>query len=345
MTSELVHGTNRGQTQAFIFVVVAALCITFLCRRSSRFSGMYTPPDYKNTSAGDPDYVVLHDFMRHLDDSNITCVEALPSVPVSICIYPQGADSCISRSIEKRGVWERDIHREILKFLNFSDKTGFVDIGANIGAHSLDVAKLGYSVIGVEPVAGNIIRIHKAVVLNGVQDRYTLLENALSNARGCVRMRASAESNKGTYVIVKNERIDCETRAAMSTKTILLDDLLDFASFTHAVLKVDAEGSEPDIFSTPLQFFNKVPVIAIFMEFQFLTKMFRTYRSVELYHKVQSMVDYFVHLGFVPYAIGSACELTSLWRFWPQDVVWIRKSAVHWYHERSPNQTCIAPKR
>ena len=36
----------------------------------------------------------------------------------------------------------------------------FLDIGANLGVHSLYVAKLGYRVVAVEPQENNLIKVN-----------------------------------------------------------------------------------------------------------------------------------------------------------------------------------------
>ncbi len=86
---------------------------------------------------------------------------------------------------------------QMLELLQFStDEATFVDIGAHVGPHALYAAALGYPgewnlfflnnnfsifipVVAVEPAPFNLLRIHKSVILNQFQDRFTLLPYAM----------------------------------------------------------------------------------------------------------------------------------------------------------------------
>ena len=55
----------------------------------------------------------------------------------------------------------------------------FIDIGAHVGSHGMMAATLGYSVVFVDPLKENHLRIHKATRLNKFEDRVTLLPYAM----------------------------------------------------------------------------------------------------------------------------------------------------------------------
>ena len=62
-----------------------------------------------------------------------------------------------------------------------------IDIGSNIGLYSLFSSKLGRDVLSVEPFKDNIIRFHKAVKIQGLENRITLLNNVVYNKPGIIK--------------------------------------------------------------------------------------------------------------------------------------------------------------
>ena len=82
-----------------------------------------------------------------------------------MCIHDEGTDSEISAYVRKEGGYEKSISRTIKALLGINKphegnkKTIFLDVGANLGMHTLYAAKLGYPVWAVEPQKKNIIKV------------------------------------------------------------------------------------------------------------------------------------------------------------------------------------------
>ena len=85
-----------------------------------------------------------------------------------ICVYKSEEDRYVSNSILKHGTWELGISIIIKLLLEQSDQNIlFLDVGANLGIHSLYAASLGYRVVAIEPQEKNLIKVsiyfHKTV--------------------------------------------------------------------------------------------------------------------------------------------------------------------------------------
>jgi FkbM family methyltransferase len=69
-----------------------------------------------------------------------------------------------------------------------------LDVGANIGFYSLLAAKLGRTVVAVEPMIDSIQRLHRASQLDGTAARIRVIHNAVADHRTQVTLRASGDN-------------------------------------------------------------------------------------------------------------------------------------------------------
>ena len=87
------------------------------------------------------------------------CVNSTTNPGFVVCTHNPSVDVFISASILENGIWEPEISK-ILKIILIEYPTAwFLDLGANIGFHSLFAAKLGHQVLAVEPQTKNMIRV------------------------------------------------------------------------------------------------------------------------------------------------------------------------------------------
>ena len=78
-----------------------------------------------------------------------------------ICVYEAQKDIWVSKSILEKGTWEPQISLTVKLLLEqMNQDIMFLDIGANLGIHSLYAAKLGYRVVAVEPQENNLIKVN-----------------------------------------------------------------------------------------------------------------------------------------------------------------------------------------
>lgn len=127
-----------------------------------------------------------------------------------------------------------------LEYANAHSDWLVIDVGAQIGQYSLFAAKLGRDVVAIEPFFDNIIRFHKAVVSENLQDRIRLITNAVSDERGqiqslqrmddniggqfLIRTNASSSSSAQMRVYTREDRV----KNKYLVETIWLDDIIDY---------------------------------------------------------------------------------------------------------------------
>ncbi|XP_067667257.1 uncharacterized protein [Haliotis asinina] len=153
------------------------------------------------------------------DEHYVKTVLHSPAGDLPIFVHPKKIDMIVSRYVIEGKVWEHD---QIKKFHDIAKQDGdmqFVDIGGNIGIYGLTIAKLGRTVLFVEPLLKNVQKLCNSVRAGKYSDVY-VIHNALSSTRFKVGFR-TYEGNVGATK-VKNASSSGETAQA-----VLLDDLLE----------------------------------------------------------------------------------------------------------------------
>ena len=186
-------------------------------------------------------HCVEHDFTQVIDTSDpkqFECVHTRGDVPdIIICLYPDENDVIISKAIRKAGAFEPRLSRMIANAMKRYPKSKFLDIGANIGMHTLSLAKLGYDVISVEPKWSTIQRLHKGVNLNHLSNKITLLTMGLSDVRETLTLHSSAAHPGGSSIQPGHPRVKNLTD---TIKTVFMDDLLEvIAAGQELVVKME----------------------------------------------------------------------------------------------------------
>ena len=140
----------------------------------------------------------------------------------------------------------------------------FVDIGANIGYHTLHLARhVGEKghIYAFEPDEENYALLEKNVQINGINN-VTLIKKAVSNKVGTAKLYLS-DINKADHQIYKTKEI----RKAIVIETTTLDDY--FASYSGSIdfIKMDIQGSEYLAFKGMRSILKKYPNIKMVMEY------------------------------------------------------------------------------
>jgi FkbM family methyltransferase len=149
-----------------------------------------------------------------------------------------------------REVWFQEIYR-----LPFDSPSGvLLDLGANIGMTSVWLAKrFSFAqVIAVEPDPNNAALVRQNFDLNGISGE--VLEAAIGPMEGIVRFGPSELSNLGKL----------SESGSLSVPMISVDTIIDKCMVTKfALMKVDIEGGEQDLFDGPTEWLARTEAIII----------------------------------------------------------------------------------
>ena len=285
-----------------------------------------------------PKYCNVHDFKQYLDLTDPLQYECInvSTVPIvtdlKVCLHQ---NDLVSNYMRKHKCWERYLTPNILNALKTFPKSTFLDIGANIGAHSLTAAKLGWNVVAVEPNPETVKRLHKSVNLNNLQDQYLLVHNAVSDTRTKLTLFHEPK-NFGASSIVWERSGEGPT-----VDTILFDDLLEVFPANDAVIKMDIEAAEPRALNQSRAFFKQVKVHVIFMEWALIGKIpFRsdTAPGHAERNRTVYMIDYLKSMGFRPSHSFNLKNIKYLddipFVKWPGDIIWINQDSLKYINSK-----------
>lgn len=120
-----------------------------------------------------------------------------------------------------------------------------LDLGSNIGLHSIILRKLGYEVVAVEPDPKHIFQLKKNLYHNQIQD-IQLLEKAVSTQTGHADFLRVEGNTTGSHLAGSRGKSPYGKVSKFSVETIALTELLELFSETTLV-KMDVEGFEADL--------------------------------------------------------------------------------------------------
>lgn len=173
-------------------------------------------------------------------------------------LWFDGADTLLIQWVRSQGVWEADV----MKLLGRTLRPGgvFVDVGANVGFHTVLAAQLvGETgrVFAVEPAPWTLQLLRANVWRSGVD--VTVLPVAASTDRGTVRLALEPEHRSGAHLTESAEGV-------VEVEAVPLDELLpDVAA---DVIKVDVEGAEPLVLRGAARLIDRSPQLVVVVEFR-----------------------------------------------------------------------------
>jgi FkbM family methyltransferase len=175
-----------------------------------------------------------------------------------VCETPHGIfmvdprDKEIGRSLLVHGEFEYHEKRDWFEFIPKSSDKLFVDIGANIGTTSIPILldKCVGRVLAFEPDPDNFHLLQYNIGANGLGNRITAVQCALSNSSGTVRFERSAENfgdHRVRYQDLPGGSYNEGTRTTIEVPCMTLDDILGREAIDAgriAAVKCDTQGSE-----------------------------------------------------------------------------------------------------
>ena len=269
------------------------------------------------------DYVIAHDFAVSVDGLElIDCVRLKTEPQFDICVYPPSVDVFISRALLRSGSWEPEISDSIVTSLRENPGAGFLDIGANIGAHSLRAAALGRPVVMLEPLAANVKRLHKSVLRNNMTSRVRLLENAVCDMRSRRTLHVTLGNLGGNTLDrkltpgeMRNETVTC----------IVMNDVTPLLPFRSAVMKIDVEGFEHRALSHAEELLERVDICAIYMEWLNMKRVLRDASRPDDAVLIQNMLQMLSRHSYTPSSLQHETLDAARALDWPNDVVWRKR--------------------
>ncbi|OWF40929.1 uncharacterized protein LOC110463123 [Mizuhopecten yessoensis] len=242
---------------------------------------------------------------------------------LDIYIHDPKKDIWVSGALANGQIWESGLVNLILTTLKKEKDAAFLDIGANLGVYSLFAAKQGVNVISIEPLMVNVQRMCTSIRAGHLSDKMTIVRGALSDMSENVTLGIDANNVGGSFVIqnqnenkVKASHVEGQHSDVVMSAT--LDDLLNLPdfNFSRVVIKMDVEGYEHKVVRGGVEFFDKVAVPTILMEWEF-------HKGAE---SGTEIIKFFGSRNYIAYDPMENTFLDSkLSRSWPHEIVWRKK--------------------
>jgi len=172
-------------------------------------------------------------------------------------------DSALSSILLEAGELEPGVRRLIQKILHPTDV--FVDVGANIGMHTIAAGKnvqQGGRVIAFEPYPPTMHLLEQSIFLNGLAETVELKPYAVANVAGEVPFYMGATSGHHSLYVPA----DASPLKTVSVPVVRLDDVLG-RDLIVKLVKVDVEGAEIDVVKGGLSILQAQSNIGLIVEF------------------------------------------------------------------------------
>lgn len=246
----------------------------------------------------------------------------------SVKIFTHSLSDGISSIISRAGAFEVKTINRMLYHLQQDPHMNLIDIGTNVGQHCIAAALIGRDSIAIDAAKSNIEHVCASAHYLNIGSRITLIHNILSDSNGKREFRYSASKSDFGSIHVDSDgiwdKMKKQYKTYFSLKTVeenstTLDDLLlipQIHKFQKVFIKVDVEGHEHRVLLGAKEFFKRLDVQGIIMEWAWHVKR----QSSEI---IKTLLT---EWKFKPFKMFSTTEsdLSSIHSdLWPQDVLWL----------------------
>ncbi len=201
------------------------------------------------------------------------------------------------------GSYELPTVRFIRRLLRDGDTV--FDIGAQIGYLTLmsKLARKGVTVWSFEPEKTNAIKLRENLSLNNF-DMTHVVEKAVSNVSGSIRLYLSKDHNAGTHSTIPNESTIDVTRF-VDLPAIRLDDFAKEQGISKlALIKIDVEGGELEVIEGAREVLHTLQPVVIAE----LSDAIQESRGSTTQEFKRILLD----LGYLPFRIQNDGRLTEV---------------------------------
>jgi FkbM family methyltransferase len=174
-------------------------------------------------------------------------------------------DHAVLRSLVDSGDLEAGVRKLIERFLGVGDT--FVDVGANVGVHTLCAARAMRgrgSIVAFEPFPRTCELLSKSILLNGFAEICEVHQAAVATQTGERELHLGKVS--GHHSLIELDRSVSANGSTISVPVVRLDDVL-MAGRRVDLLKIDVEGVELEVIAGARRIFTENPDIAVIVEF------------------------------------------------------------------------------
>lgn len=193
------------------------------------------------------------------------------------------------------GTWEREILSFVTKYLE--DKMVVLDIGANIGQHSLIFSRFSKKVIAFEPIPKLCEQFEKSIKLNCFKN-IEVHNCAIGETKGIKKIFLEHNHMGGSSMKIEHNRI--------GSIEIIVQALDDLVQERVDFVKVDTEGYEPNVILGNKNFFLRNQPI-IWLEF--------TPKSYDLDgdFSTENLLYFFIEQGYKIYSFKQSKYLENFY--------------------------------
>lgn len=195
-----------------------------------------------------------------------TCTIYYKDDPTNICVYQMESDY-VSKMIS----WNKKFYEwDLLEYIDthYHEQQNILDIGANIGNHSLFFAKYikCNHIYAFEPMYENIEIFKKN--LENFSDKCTLFEVALGNQENDMIIYNSEKNNNGGFSLASHHN-----SYEVGTTHVVTLDSFNFKNIS--LIKLDVENYEIDVLKGGKQtIINSKPMIILENNFHYFSNIY-----------------------------------------------------------------------
>jgi FkbM family methyltransferase len=153
------------------------------------------------------------------------------------------SNDLITTRIIENGIYEPLLYEFLCSYLSQIPRANCIDIGANIGNHTLTMSKYSNKVYAFEPVPSTFNILKKNISVNNI-DNVIVYQLGLSSRKRKANIEICDRSNVGTASIVNNAN---ENSAGLEIDLVTGDSLFNQGANTPIdFIKIDVEGHETE---------------------------------------------------------------------------------------------------